>query len=254
MNRERALALQKRGLHDWIAVLGASSEGARTLDSGRRHRRDRPGLPAALDLQLGRATRAPRRSAPRSSGSTPPTTTPGSPRGPSGSRSSTARRSSCSSRRATSSTARRWRCRVELDRFADVEVGDLDWDTDADPLDLGRLNDLAYGLAGDECLAPCLSSPPMPQLRLYQARVEGAPACVLGTIDHDRDLGFYFVATHPERRGGGLASRLIAAAVSEALDRGLETSSLQGSAMGQSVYRRLGYGDDFALNMYERRR
>ena len=34
-------------------------------------------------------------------------------------------------------------------------------------------------------------------LRLYQARVDGEPACVLGTIDHDRDLGFYFVATAP---------------------------------------------------------
>ena len=32
MNRERALALQKRGLRDWIAMLGASSEGARVVE------------------------------------------------------------------------------------------------------------------------------------------------------------------------------------------------------------------------------
>ena len=253
MNRERALALQKRGLHDWIAVLGASSEGARTLEADGVIAAIVPACPqrsicnsvsyesaAALGAALERLD-----AAYEDAGIAAWTVW-----APEFDREAVELLESAGHVLDGSPMA----MSVELDRFADVEVGDLDWDTDADPLDLGRLNDLAYGLTGDECLAPCLSSPPMSQLRLYQARVEGTPACVLGTIDHDRDLGFYFVATHPERRGGGLASRLIAAAVSDALDRGLETSSLQGSAMGQSVYRRLGYGDDFTLNMYERRR
>jgi hypothetical protein len=51
----------------------------------------------------------------------------------------------------------------------------------------------------------------------------------------------------------GLASRLMTVALVDARGRGLETSSLQGSPMGQPVYRRLGYGDDFHLRMYERR-
>jgi hypothetical protein len=42
-------------------------------------------------------------------------------------------------------------------------------------------------------------------------------------------------------------------ALADAVERGLETSSLQGSPMGQPVYRKLGYGDDFAMRMYERR-
>ena len=57
--------------------------------------------------------------------------------------------------------------------------------------------------------------PDLPELRLYQARVDGEPACVLATLDHDGDLGFYFVATHPDHRGLGLASRLISAALVE---------------------------------------
>ncbi len=95
---------------------------------------------------------------------------------------------------------------------------------------------------------------PGPEATLYQARVDGETACVLGTMDHDGDLGFYFVATHPDRRGLGLASRLMTVALLDAIDRGFETSSLQGSPMGRPVYRRLGYGDDFNLRMYERRR
>ena len=96
--------------------------------------------------------------------------------------------------------------------------------------------------------------PDLPNLRLYQARVGGEPACVLGTLDHDSDLGFYFVATHPDHRGLGLASRLVSAAMVEGRERGLRTSSLQGSPMGRPIYARLGFTEHFAVNMYERRR
>ena len=77
---------------------------------------------------------------------------------------------------------------------------------------------------------------------------------MLGTLDHGDDLGFYFVATDPDHRGRGLASRLISVAIGEARDRGLRTTSLQSSAMGRPVYERLGYGADFKIRMYERRR
>jgi GNAT superfamily N-acetyltransferase len=140
-------------------------------------------------------------------------------------------------------------------RLADFEapdIGELDWDTRPDPADLGRINDIAYGLPLDSGLAPGLTVPG-PGVTLYQARVDGETACVLGTMDHDDDLGFYFVATHPDSRGLGLASRLMTVALVDAVERGLETSSLQGSPMGQPVYRKLGYDDDFAMRMYERR-
>lgn len=252
MNRERALALQKRGLHDWIGILGASSEGSRTLDAD--------GVVAAI------VPACPQRSicnsvsyeSPEALGAAlEPLDAVYQEAGvaawtvwvPEFDREAVELLEAAGHVFDGSPMA----MSVELEGFASPEVGDLDWDTDVDPPELGRLNDLAYGIAGPEGMASGLSSPP-PDLRLYQARVDGSPACVLGTIDHDGDLGFYFVATHPDHRGHGLASRLITAAVIEARDRGMATSSLQGSAMGQSVYRRLGYGDDFALHMYERRR
>ena len=47
--------------------------------------------------------------------------------------------------------------------------------------------------------------------------------------------------------------RLTAVALADAQRRGLATSSLQASALGQPVYERLGFAGDFRLHMYERR-
>jgi len=253
MNRERALALQKRGLHDWIRMLGSSSEGARLLDFDGVVGAVAPAVPRRSIVNsvtyedAGQLAAALDRLAEEYEAAGIAAWTVWTPEfdheaidlllG--------AGHAFDGSPMAMS---------VELDDFAGVELGDLDWDDEGDPSELGPINDRAYGLEGEAAMAAGLSAPTAPGLRLYRARVDGATACMLGTIDHDDDLGFYFVATDPEHRGRGLASRLITAAVNEARDRGLRTSSLQGSAMGQPVYRRLGYGDDFVLHMYERRR
>jgi ribosomal protein S18 acetylase RimI-like enzyme len=118
-------------------------------------------------------------------------------------------------------------------------------------------------------MAPALASlPPDPDRRLYRARAGGEVVCVLATLDHHElapqqargsvapsgDLGVYFVATHPDHRGLGLARRLIGVARTQGRARGLETTSLQASPMGQPIYLRLGFGDHYAQTMWERRR
>ena len=142
---------------------------------------------------------------------------------------------------------------LELEGWEAPPLDDLEWDTDLDPSLLGELNDLAYGLEPERGVGRALAEPPE-QVRLYQARVDGRPASVLATMDHDDDLGFYWVATDPEHRGRGLASRLMAAALADARERGMATSSLQSSALGRPVYERLGFAGDFRFHMYERRR
>jgi ribosomal protein S18 acetylase RimI-like enzyme len=142
---------------------------------------------------------------------------------------------------------------LEPERWSPPEIGDLDWDRDVDPALLGELNDLAYGFEPEVGVARSLVQLPA-EVVLHQARVEGRPACVLGTIDHGDDLGFYFVATDPQVRGRGLARRLTAVALADAQRRGLATASLQASALGQPVYERLGFAGDFRMQMYERRR
>jgi len=252
MNPNRALALQKRGLGDWVAMLGSSSEGARTVEfdgvigsivPAVPHRSilnsvsyaDADALAAGIDRLAAAYDEA---------GIVAWTVWV-----PEFDREAIAMLEAAGHRLDGTPMA----MSVELEDFAGVEVGDLDWDAECEPAELGRINDRAYGLEGDDALAGGLSDPTVAGLRLYRARVDGETAAVLATVDHDRDLGFYFVATDPDHRGRGLAGRLITVAVEQARERGLRTSSLQGSAMGQPVYRRLGYGEDFALNMYERR-
>ena len=146
---------------------------------------------------------------------------------------------------------------VNLAGWEPRDVGDLDWDDGAEAAVTGEINDLAYGLSPEQGLARALVERPE-NYRLYQARIEGEPACVVGTVDHgaegDRDLGFYFVATHPDHQGKGLTTRLMAVALAEAKERGFATASLQASAAGEPVYRALGFDPYFRFHMYERRK
>jgi GNAT superfamily N-acetyltransferase len=251
ISRGRALELQKHGLRDWISLLGASSPAARVHSAGGITASvvpacpdrsicnsvtydDAPALAAGLDDLAAMYEEAGIRAwtvwAPEFD----------------------ADAADVLEAAGHHIDATPLAMSLRLSEFDPPETGDLDWDTHPDPLDLGRLNDLAYGLPDDALLSPGLTHP-APGATLYQARVDGHPACVLGTMDHDDDLGFYFVATHPDHRGLGLATRLMTVAIQDAISRGFETSSLQGSPMGQPIYRKMGYAEDFHLRMYERR-
>ena len=141
---------------------------------------------------------------------------------------------------------------LELAEFEPREDASLVWSDAGNPADLGRINDLAYGLPADTGMAGGLVAPG-PELTIYDARVGGEVACVLGTADHGPDLGVYFVATDPKHQGSGLAGRLLRVALAAAKARGLRTSSLQSSARGKPVYEALGYVEHFQLHLYEKR-
>lgn len=143
---------------------------------------------------------------------------------------------------------------VELVDLGEPDLGDLDWDSDASPEEVGRVNDLAYGYPEGEGVSPAIGAPPQfVEVRSYRARLAGVIACVLQTIDVGSDCMISWVATVPEHRGRMLASRLLGAALVEARDRGLRTSSLQASMLGRGVYERLGYTLGLRLQLYERR-
>jgi GNAT superfamily N-acetyltransferase len=142
---------------------------------------------------------------------------------------------------------------LELETWEPEDLGDLDWDADASYDELGRINDLAYGY-DPPGMAPAMGTPAEDvPLRLYRARVDGEVACVLGMLDSEEDSGVVFVATPPELRGRRLASRLLTAALVEAWQRDMKTSSLQASALGSPIYGRLGYETHFRFHIMERR-
>ena len=134
------------------------------------------------------------------------------------------------------------------------DAEDLDWDADATPEEVGRLNDLAYGW-GDDGFGAAFKIINDDSMLLYRARADdGEVACVAATLDVGDDCLLAMVATPPERRGAGLARRLCHLAVASGRDRGLETSSLQASPLGRPIYERMGYAAFGAIEMWERRR
>jgi GNAT superfamily N-acetyltransferase len=143
---------------------------------------------------------------------------------------------------------------LDLADLPEPEPDELDWDARARPDDVGRINDLAYGFDVPTFAAGLARVPADAGLRLYQARVDGEPASVLCTVDDGGDCGVYLVATLEERRGRGLARRLLQRALAEARERGCRTSTLQATKVGYPVYARLGYETICALEMWERRR
>ena len=142
---------------------------------------------------------------------------------------------------------------ADLTRISDADPRDLDWGVNADTRDLGRINDLAYGWPENTFIRAMDRFADVDTLRLYEARVGGAPVCVLGIHDNADDAEVYFVATLPDHRGMGLARRLLHQALIDARDRGLTVSSLQATKMGYPIYERLGYEPICRLEMWERR-
>jgi len=110
--------------------------------------------------------------------------------------------------------------------------------------DLARLNGLPPSL---------LDVPDDPAVRIYVAAPDGDAVSVVQTLDHGDNLGVYFVATLPEARGRGYATALMQTASAEARSRGLRTTPLESSAMGEPVYTRLGYRRLGELQMWEHR-
>jgi len=127
---------------------------------------------------------------------------------------------------------------------------------DPDPRPSGvesaRLNDEAYGYAGD--FERGIGSVMEDRGHLYIASADGRPASCAWALDASGDCGIFAVATTPAARGRGLAGGLIARALLDARERGCETSSLQSTRMGESVYERLGYRSLGKLGMWEHRR
>jgi GNAT superfamily N-acetyltransferase len=143
---------------------------------------------------------------------------------------------------------------LDLARLPDPDAQGLDWDARAAAADVARINDLAYGFEKPYFGAAMTSLPADLPLRLYEARVDGEPASVLGTLDEGDDCGIYLVATLKGHRGQGLSRRLLHVALAEARQRGRRTSSLQATKLGYPVYERLGYEAICTLQMWERRK
>ena len=184
--------------------------------------------------------------------------TPGSRPGRCGCPSSTARRST-RSRRAGHALRRRrrWRCRSSSTaasrRSSATSTGTRDADRGRPrPAQRPRLRPrrpttASAAALGDAAGRRARSTRP--------ASTASSPACS-ATIDHDATTSASTSSPPtPSTAGAGLASRLMAVALVEARERGLRTSSLQGSPMGRAGLRPARLRRPTSrCDMYERRR
>jgi GNAT superfamily N-acetyltransferase len=127
-----------------------------------------------------------------------------------------------------------------------------DWTADGDVSQVGPLNDRSYPF-GTDSFTRALAGLPPDELTTYLARVGGNPAGCLIILDHERNADVEMVAVVPEARGHGIAGKLLAHALADAAERGLETSTLVATRLGRPVYEQLGYGAFGQLEMWERR-
>jgi GNAT superfamily N-acetyltransferase len=115
---------------------------------------------------------------------------------------------------------------------------------------VARINEVAYGF-------PPGDFPPftgeIPELRTYFGSIGGKTVGCAGALAHGADCEIVYVAVLPEGRGRGISGRLMARAIADAGEQGLETTTLQSTKLGFPVYVKLGYRDLGELQMWERR-
>jgi GNAT superfamily N-acetyltransferase len=123
----------------------------------------------------------------------------------------------------------------------------------ADLTTVGRVNDLAYGNY-DARLERTLRPLPNGILKAYRVDLGGEPAAVAMALHHEADCGVSFVATVPQARRKGLATRVMREAITEAREQGCTSTTLQATELGVRLYANLGYRRLCDMQLWERRR
>ena len=246
MSRERgAGAAAARPARLDRACSARARRARRPVRARRRDRRDRAQLPASARSATRSPTRTPARSRRRSTSSPPPTSEAGVAAWtvwvPEFDREAIALLEAA----GHGSTARRRRCRSSSPPSSRLDLGDLDWDRDADPgrprpAQRPRLRAARATPGSPPALAgpPDAPAPPLPGRGSTASRLRARRRSTTATTSAS-------TSSPPIRTtaASGLASRLMSVALVEGRDRGLETSSLQASPMGRPVYARLGYAE-----------
>jgi len=80
-------------------------------------------------------------------------------------------------------------------------------------------------------------------MELYTGYETDMPVCTALSFNRDGVAGLYMIATLPDYRGKGYGSRITLAAIENCFASGAGTIILHASAMGESLYRRLGFSE-----------
>jgi ribosomal protein S18 acetylase RimI-like enzyme len=135
----------------------------------------------------------------------------------------------------------------------ELDLAHADPEPKGDLRTVGRVNDLAYGNV-DARLERTLTTLKEGDLRAYRADLNGAPAAVALALHHDDDCGVSFVATLPQARRRGLATRVMQGVLADAQRHRLTTITLQATEQGERLYAQLGLHRLGNMELWEHRR
>jgi GNAT superfamily N-acetyltransferase len=128
-----------------------------------------------------------------------------------------------------------------------------DWTREGDFAEVGPLNDRAYPF-GTDSFTRVLQSPPAEGTHVYLARDNGRSIGCLVMVDREANSDVEMVAVVPEARGRGISGKLLGHALADAVERGLESATLVSTALGLPIYERAGFRSLGRASMWERRR
>jgi ribosomal protein S18 acetylase RimI-like enzyme len=126
-----------------------------------------------------------------------------------------------------------------------------DWTAEGDIAVVGPLNDRSYNF-GTDSFTRALQRPPGDATHVYVAHDGGEPVGCLLMTDHDGNSDVESVAVVPEARGRGISRHLLVHALADAVERGIETSTLVATSLGYPVYERVGFRPLGRVSMWER--
>jgi GNAT superfamily N-acetyltransferase len=128
----------------------------------------------------------------------------------------------------------------------------IEFRDELDMPEVARLNEIAYGWPPGDFGA--VAQTEIPDTYAHFASLDGETVGTVVTWDHGDDSEILWVATLPEARGRGISKQLMARAITAAGERGRLTTTLVATRLGRPVYKRIGYRDFGAIQMWERRK
>lgn len=117
----------------------------------------------------------------------------------------------------------------------------LDLHPEPTPGLVAQVNDQAHGILPEWSMEAVFEAVDRGLVRPYVALVADAPAAALLAVEHGHDCYLWFVATTPKARRRALASELVRHALRQATARGCTTTTLESTAMAETMYAQLGY-------------
>ena len=92
---------------------------------------------------------------------------------------------------------------------------------------------------------------PEPHLRCFVGYRDGVPVATSLRFLSDGVVGIYGIATVPEARNRGFGSAMTLAALEDGRAQGYHVGVLGATAMGEPIYRRLGFQELYRVTQFE---